>query len=117
MKQTLRIFVPMILGCVLGAGMAIAADAKLASPPAPRPAVVAPAVGETPVAVPGLTAVATPAVEIGLFTPVPQPAAICPLIGCVNDDYCRRDRDCTAAPGGVCNLFCPTLGCCSYPSP
>lgn len=49
------------------------------------------------------------------FAPVPRPAAICPLIGCVNDEYCRRDRDCTTAPGGVCNLFCPTKGCCSYP--
>jgi hypothetical protein len=51
---------------------------------------------------------------------VPQPAAeaaICPEIGCVNDQYCRRDRDCTAAPGGVCNLFCATRGCCSYPAP
>ena len=34
---------------------------------------------------------------------------------CVNDEYCRRDRDCTTAAGGVCNLFCPTKGCCSYP--
>ena len=50
-----------------------------------------------------------------LSTPAPQAAAICPLIGCVNDEYCRRDRDCTTAPGGVCNLFCPTKGCCSYP--
>jgi hypothetical protein len=58
---------------------------------------------------------ATPALDLELFTPAPQPAAICPLIGCVNDQYCRRDRDCTAAPGGVCHLFCPTLGCCSYP--
>lgn len=49
------------------------------------------------------------------FAPAPEPAAICPLIGCANDEYCRRDRDCATAPGGVCNLFCPTRGCCSYP--
>lgn len=41
---------------------------------------------------------------------------ICPLIGCANDEYCRRDRDCNTAPNGVCNLFCPTRGCCSYPA-
>lgn len=52
----------------------------------------------------------------GAFTPMPAEAAICPLIGCVDDQYCRRDRDCTARPGGVCNLFCPTRGCCSYPA-
>ncbi|HEX6901342.1 MAG TPA: hypothetical protein VF789_16575 [Thermoanaerobaculia bacterium] len=52
----------------------------------------------------------------GAFTPTPAEAAICPLIGCVDDNYCRRDRDCTARPGGVCNLFCPTRGCCSYPA-
>jgi hypothetical protein len=46
--------------------------------------------------------------------PAPAEAAICPLIGCVDDDYCRRDRDCDARPGGVCNLFCPTRGCCGY---
>lgn len=45
----------------------------------------------------------------------PESRAICPLIGCVNDQYCRRDRDCTTAPGGVCHLFCATQGCCSYP--
>ncbi|HYO14746.1 MAG TPA: hypothetical protein VE685_16255 [Thermoanaerobaculia bacterium] len=54
----------------------------------------------------------------GLIAPQPAvEAAICPEIGCVNDQYCRRDRDCTAAPGGVCNLFCATRGCCSYPAP
>lgn len=50
-----------------------------------------------------------------LFTPAPSLAAICPLIGCADDVYCRRDRDCTAAPGGTCRLFCPTRGCCAYP--
>lgn len=57
---------------------------------------------------------------IGAGDLAPQPtveAAICPEIGCVNDQYCRRDRDCTAAPGGVCRLFCATRGCCSYPAP
>jgi hypothetical protein len=112
MKKTLRYFVPLILGWVLGTGMAIAGEPKLALPPAPQPAVVTAAVCETPSSAPGTTA----AVETDLFTPEPQPMAICPLIGCVDGESCRRDRDCTAAPGGVCNLFCPTRGCCSYPS-
>jgi hypothetical protein len=51
---------------------------------------------------------------VGVQAPEAQPAAICPLIGCVNDEYCRRNQDCTSAPNGVCNLFCPTKGCCSY---
>ena len=101
MKKTLLGSVLLILGLVLGAGMAAAGDLPVAAPvcaaeisaPAPAPA---PAVND-------------------VLAPAPQPAAICPLIGCVNDQYCRRDRDCTAAPGGVCNLFCPTQGCCSYP--
>lgn len=59
---------------------------------------------------------ATAPTAIELIAPKPQPAAICPLIGCADGDFCRRDRDCTAAPGGVCNLFCPTRGCCSYPA-
>ena len=51
---------------------------------------------------------------LGAFTPKPAEAAICPLIGCVDDQYCRRDSDCTAAPNGTCNLFCATKGCCRY---
>lgn len=54
--------------------------------------------------------------SFGAFMPQPAEAAICPEIGCVNEEYCRRDRDCTTRPGGVCNLFCPTKGCCSYPA-
>lgn len=111
MKKTLRYFVPLIFGWMLGTGMALAVDPQLALQPAPQPAIVA-------AAAPGpllMTPAAKPAAESDLFTPKPQPAAICPLLGCVNDQYCRRDRDCTAAPGGVCNLFCPTQGCCAYP--
>jgi hypothetical protein len=108
-KNVLRCSVPLILALVLGTGMAVAGDL---APAVPQPAVTAlvcaapaPAVAE---------AIQAPAVA-DLFTPAPQTAAICPLIGCANDEYCRRDRDCTAAPGGVCNLFCPTKGCCAYP--
>jgi hypothetical protein len=98
MKKALRCSVPLLLALVLGTGMAIAAD-------------LAPAVAAAPVC-----ATASPApVALPLFTPEAQTAAICPLIGCANDEYCRRDRDCTTAAGGVCNLFCPTKGCCSYP--
>jgi hypothetical protein len=50
----------------------------------------------------------------GAFTPKAAEAAICPLIGCVDDQYCRRNSDCTAGTNGVCNLFCPTRGCCRY---
>jgi hypothetical protein len=106
MKKTLRYALPLILALALGAGMAAAGDLPLAAPlcktQPPAPA-LAPASGpQAP----------TPA---DLFAPQPQPAAICPLIGCVNDEYCRRNSDCTTAPGGVCNLFCPTRGCCAYP--
>jgi hypothetical protein len=101
MKKALRYSLPLVLGLMLGAGMAAAGDL---APQAPQPAVaVAPACEAQ-----------APTVD-DLFTPEPQVVAICPEIGCVNDQYCRRDRDCTTAPGGVCNLFCPTRGCCSYP--
>src|SRR5262245_37984943 len=104
MKKTLQGSILVLLTLILGAGMAAAAVPSLPSPVAPACA--------APVA-----AIAVPQAPttVDLFAPEPQPAAICPLIGCVNDQYCRRDRDCTAAPGGVCNLFCPTRGCCSYP--
>jgi hypothetical protein len=103
MKKTLLGSFLLILGLVLGAGMAAAGDLPVAAP-------VCAAEISAPVPAP------TPAPAVNdLLAPAPQPAAICPLIGCVNDEYCRRDRDCTTAPGGVCNLFCPTQGCCSYP--
>lgn len=38
---------------------------------------------------------------------------LCPDIGCFSG-YCRTASDCTAAPGGTCNLFCPKRGCCVY---
>ena len=107
MKKTLLGSVLLLLGLMIGAGMAVAAPVP-GMPGAPHCAV------EAPSPVPAVAAVQAPAVD--LFPPAPQPAAICPLIGCANDQYCRRDRDCTAAPGGVCNLFCPTQGCCSYPA-
>ena len=28
---------------------------------------------------------------------------------------CKKSSDCTAAPGGTCNLACPKTGCCVYP--
>ena len=101
MKKILLGSLLLIFGLVLGAGMAAAGDLPVVAP-----------VCETQLSAPA----AAPAPTVAdLFAPEPQPAAICPLIGCVNDEYCRRDRDCTTAPGGVCNLFCPTRGCCSYP--
>lgn len=94
MKKALRDSVLMILGLVLCTGVAVAGDLAPAMTPA------APATS----------------VELSdLFAPAPQAVAICPRIGCVNEEYCRRDRDCTTAPGGVCDLFCPTQGCCTYP--
>ncbi|HEX9944497.1 MAG TPA: hypothetical protein VGG03_21000 [Thermoanaerobaculia bacterium] len=109
MKKALRCFIPLVLGLLLGAGMAAAGDL---SSIVPQPAVAAP-VCEAPV--PAVADASQAPAAADLFAPEPQPAAICPLIGCVNDEYCRRDRDCTTRPGGVCNLFCPTRGCCSYP--
>jgi hypothetical protein len=109
MKKTLRPAVLMILTLVLGAVAASALDlAPVCKAPAPTVATAQPA------PVPAV-AESTQPPAIGLFMPDPKPAAICPLIGCVNDQYCRRDRDCTAAPGGACDLFCPTRGCCVYP--
>ena len=103
MKKTLQGSALLLLTLMLGTGLAAAAVPSLPSSvcAAPVAAVTAPQAPPT----------------VDLFAPEPQSAAICPLIGCANDEYCRRDRDCTAAPGGVCNLFCPTKGCCSYPAP
>ena len=28
---------------------------------------------------------------------------------------CQKNSDCTAMPGGTCNLACPKTGCCVYP--
>ncbi|HEX7184811.1 MAG TPA: hypothetical protein VF756_23495 [Thermoanaerobaculia bacterium] len=50
---------------------------------------------------------------VGLAPAPALSAPIC-LVGCVDDDYCRRDSDCTARPGGRCNLICPRNGCCAY---
>ena len=97
--KTLRCIVLLVFGLVLATN-AFAGDLAQAALPAP----VCDAQSSAP----------APAAA-DLFTPEPQPLAICPEIGCVNDQYCRRDRDCTAAPGGVCHLFCPTQGCCAYP--
>ncbi|HKH49592.1 MAG TPA: hypothetical protein VKM72_33440 [Thermoanaerobaculia bacterium] len=94
-----RTSVLLALGLLLAAGMAFAGDP-------------APAVSQAPVC--DAQALAPVPAPLDLFTPEAQPM-VCPLIGCVNDQYCRRDRDCTTAPGGVCNLFCPTKGCCAYP--
>lgn len=101
MKKALRDSVLVILGVLLCTGLAVAGDLEPATPQAPAPAM-------TP------AAQASPEL-FDLFAPAPQTVAICPKIGCVNEQYCRRDRDCTAAPGGFCDLFCPTQGCCAYP--
>jgi hypothetical protein len=109
MKNTLRPVVLMVLALVLGAIAASALDlTPVCKAPAPAAATAQPA------PVPAVAQSAQPP-AVGLFTPDPRPAAICPLIGCVNDEYCSRDRDCTTAPGGTCNLFCPHQGCCVYP--
>ena len=100
MKKALRDSVLVILALVLCTGAAVAGDLAPALVIAPAPA---------------MTPTAPAPLELDLFAPAPQAVAICPKIGCVNDQYCRRDSNCTAAPGGVCNLFCPTQGCCSYP--
>lgn len=107
--KTLRFTVLLILGLVLATN-AFAGDLAPAALPAP----LCDAQAQAPAPALLVTdAAQTPAVP-DLFTPEPLPL-VCPLIGCVNDQYCRRDRDCTTAPGGVCNLFCPTQGCCAYP--
>ena len=106
MKKALLCCVLFALTSLLGAGVTAAADLNAA---APAPAVTAPPLCAAQ------EQTAAPA-TIELLAPKPQPAAICPLIGCVDDDFCRRDRDCVARPGGVCNLFCPTRGCCGYPA-
>ena len=110
-REILRRSALLLLGLMLSTGFAVAGQL------APQPTLAAPACeAQSPVQEPALADAAQAPVELNLFTPEPQPAAICPLIGCVNNEYCRRDRDCNAAPGGVCNLFCPTLGCCVYPA-
>lgn len=99
MKKALLGLFLLVLALIFSAGLVSAET------PAPVCTAVSPLVATAPQA----------PVTTDLFTPQAETKAICPLIGCVNDQYCRRDRDCTTAPGGVCNLFCPTQGCCSYP--
>jgi hypothetical protein len=50
-----------------------------------------------------------------LFAPEPvdQSRPIC-LVTCV-DEPCQKNSDCTARPGGSCQLACPKNGCCVYP--
>ena len=116
-RETLRCSALLLLGLMLSTGLAVAGELAPVAPQASQPTLAAPACeAQSPVQEPGLADAAQAPVELDLFTPKPQPAAICPLIGCVNDQYCRRDRDCTTAPGGVCRLFCPTQGCCVYPA-
>jgi hypothetical protein len=113
MKKALRYSVLTILGLMLGAGVSVAGD--LATAPDAAQASTLVCAAQQPASAP---AVVMPAQAPDVpFMLSPEPAAICPLLGCANDEYCRRDRDCTTAPGGVCNLFCPTQGCCAYPAP
>lgn len=115
-RKALLRFVPLVLALVLTTGAAFAGNPAPSVPQTPQPAVAADLLCEMQApALAKAEAVQAPT-PLDLFTPESQQAAICPLIGCVNDQYCRRDRDCTTAPGGTCNLFCPTRGCCAYPS-
>jgi hypothetical protein len=54
----------------------------------------------------------TPAIS-DLFVSKPLEAGPCPRIGCPSG-FCKQDSDCTAAPGGICDHFCPSMGCCVY---
>ena len=107
----------LLLAWILGAAAASAGDLAPSLPQA-QPATPAPACQAESVALPAVAlpavAEAEPALTLPFLAPEPQAVAICPRIGCVNDEYCKRDRDCTSAPGGVCHLFCPSLGCCFY---
>ena len=53
-----------------------------------------------------------------LFAPAPLPAAPqpCPVVRCLYSP-CTTNAECTAMPGGTCNLYCtkPKQGCCTYP--
>lgn len=51
--------------------------------------------------------------SLELFVPKEAQAGPCPRIGCPSG-FCKQDADCTAAPGGTCNHFCPSMGCCVY---
>lgn len=107
MKKALLGFTPFILALAL-AGAAVAAE-------------VAPAVPETQACrqtaapLPLAGAAEAPA-ALELFTPEPLLAGPCPRIGCGGSTMCKQDQDCTAFPGGVCNKFCPSMGCCGYPA-
>jgi hypothetical protein len=109
MKKALPWTVLLLLGLVFTTGLGIAGDLGCAPSQAPQPTVKGPVCDARQQ--PEAPALAE------LLTPAPQPAGPCPRIGCVDGGFCKQDRDCTAAPGGVCNLFCPSMGCCSYPAP
>jgi hypothetical protein len=50
----------------------------------------------------------TPAVS-DLFIPKTLEAGPCPRIGCPSG-FCKQDSDCGV--GGICDKFCPSMGCC-----
>lgn len=88
----------------------VAALAPAALPAAAAETAAAEVAADLFCAAPPASAAVAPEAELAIEL---APPIICE-IGCVNDQYCRRDRDCTAAPGGRCNLVCPNNGCCVY---
>jgi hypothetical protein len=117
-KKVLLGLAPLLLGLLLSAGAAVAGDPVASVPLAPQSAVAAPACLTQQAPALAVAGEAQAPAALDLFLPEALQAAPspCPLIGCLDDNgYCRRDSDCNAAPGGVCNLFCPRQGCCGYP--
>jgi hypothetical protein len=115
MKKSLLRIIPLAL-LLLSATMAPAVAGEPAPAPAVQPAVAAAPAGcaqqsVDPVAGALGVAPAVQSVPAPLFASHP-----CPVVRCLYSP-CTQNSQCTAAPGGTCNLYCthPKAGCCAYP--
>lgn len=54
-----------------------------------------------------------PTLLLGLAPALKAAPPTCQVF-CVSSP-CSKASQCTAAPGGTCNLACPKNGCCVYP--
>ena len=54
-----------------------------------------------------------PTLLLGVAPALQAAPEVCSVF-CV-ESPCKKDSECTARPGGSCNLACPKTGCCVYP--
>ena len=115
MKKSLLLIAPLAL-LLLAAGFAPAVAGE------PAPSVAVQDLAATSAACPQQSLV--PTVDALSVAPAGQSVAEpllaarppCPVVRCLFSP-CTQNSECTAAPGGSCNLYCthPKAGCCVYP--